>query len=58
MVVFAFGIENAFTVPMNRLQHSHLGHRPTVLCRPRASGRGLLTAWPLWQRGLAEINVF
>ena len=23
-----------------------------------ASGRGLLTAWPLWQRGLAELMFF
>jgi len=32
-MVLAIGIEHALTMPMDRLQHSHLGedHRPAVL---------------------------
>jgi len=33
MMVFAIGIEHPLMMPMDRLQHSHLGedHRPAVL---------------------------
>jgi hypothetical protein len=46
--------------PLRTLQDTHLSenHRAVVLCRPRASGRGLLTAWPHRQRGLAELMFF
>ena len=60
MCVFEIGIEDPLMIAVDRLQHSHLSenHRAVVLCRPRASGRELLTAWPLWQRGLAELMFF
>src|SRR6266850_7493686 len=36
MMVFAIGIEHPLMMPMDRLQHSHLGEdRPAVLRRPR-----------------------
>jgi hypothetical protein len=36
MVVFAVGIEDALTMPMHRLQHSHLGedHRTVIWVFP------------------------
>ena len=60
LCVFEIGIEDPLMIAVDRLQHSHLSenHRAVVLCRPRASGRGLLTAWPRWQRGARRINVF
>jgi len=37
MMVFAIGIEDPLVMPMDGLQHSHLGedHRPAVLGRSR-----------------------
>ena len=58
--VFEIGIEDPLMIAVDRLQHSHLSenHRAVVLCRPRASGRGLLTAWPLLATRARRINVF